>query len=192
VDSLENLFNKLVGLWGILLGCGGALLAGHKWIRQWYRAVSRALRFSIAMHAHFGSNPATVLIELLRERTRDGAIREIRLTLLEESLGAGIYLCHPDTGSCFKCNTALSELWGLDQVSFCDFGWLSAVMPDDRIAVHERWTACVRNKIPYECEYRIRNQRTGREFKVVTRAYPAVLKDGTILCYVGTVEEMRH
>ena len=191
MDDLKSVLSKISDIWGYILVVGGVLVSCHKWFRKWYRAVHRAMRFSNAIHSHFGTNAATAIIESIRERTRDGAIREVRLTLLEESLGAGIYVCDPVTGACLNCNTALSELFGLDQMSFRDFGWLSAIVPDDRIAAHERWTACVRNKIPYECEYRIRNQRTGREFRVMTRAYPAVLKDGTLLCYVGTCEELR-
>ena len=191
MDDLKSVLSKISDIWGYILVVGGVLVSCHKWFRKWYRAVHRAMRFSNAIHSHFGTNAATAIIESIRERTRDGAIREVRLTLLEESLGAGLYVCDPVTGACLNCNTALSELFGLDQMSFRDFGWLSAIVPDDRIAVHERWTACVRNKIPYECEYRIRNQRTGREFRVMTRAYPAVLKDGTLLCYVGTCEELR-
>ena len=191
MDDLKSVLSKISDIWGYILVVGGVLVSCHKWFRKWYRAVHRAMRFSNAIHSHFGTNAATAIIESIRERTRDGAIREVRLTLLEESLGAGIYVCDPVTGACLNCNTALSELLGLDQMSFRDFGWLSAIVPDDRIAVHERWTACVRNKIPYECEYRTRNQRTGREFRVMTRAYPAVLKDGTLLCYVGTCEELR-
>jgi len=190
VDDLENAINKLAGIWGYVLGCGGVLLAAHKWIRKWYRAVHRAMRFSNAIHSHFGTNAATAIIESLRERTRDGAIREVRLTLLEESLGAGIYVCDPITGKCLNCNTALAELFGLDQMSFRDFGWLSAIVPEDRLTVHERWTTCVKNSIPYECDYRVKNQRTDRLFRVVTKAYPAVLRDGTLLCYVGTCEEV--
>ena len=191
MDDLKSVLSKISDIWGYILVVGGVLVSCHKWFRKWYRAVHRAMRFSNAIHSHFGTNAATAIIESIRERTRDGAIREVRLTLLEESLGAGIYVCDPVTGACLNCNTALSELFGLDQMSFRDFGWLSAIVPDDRITVHERWTACVRNKIPYECEYRTRNQRTGREFRVMTRAYPAVLKDGTLLCYVGTCEELR-
>ena len=190
MDDLKSVLSKISDIWGYILVVGGVLVSCHKWFRKWYRAVHRAMRFSNAIHSHFGTNAATAIIESIRERTRDGAIREVRLTLLEESLGAGIYVCDPVTGACLNCNTALSELFGLDQMSFRDFGWLSAIVPDDRITVHERWTACVRNKIPYECEYRTRNQRTGREFRVMTRAYPAVLKDGTLLCYVGTCEEV--
>lgn len=191
MDDLKSVLSKISDIWGYILVVGGVLVSCHKWFRKWYRAVHRAMRFSNAIHSHFGTNAATAIIESIRERTRDGAIREVRLTLLEESLGAGIYVCDPVTGACLNCNTALSELFGLDQMSFRDFGWLSAIVPDDRITVHERWTACVRNKIPYECEYLARNQRTGREFRVITRAYPAVLKDGTLLCYVGTCEELR-
>lgn len=190
MDELENAFNKLVGLWGVALGCGGVLIACHKRFRRWYRVVYRALRFSNAIHGHFGSNAATAIIESLSERTRDGAIREVRLTLLEESLGAGIYVCDHITGKCLNCNTALSDLFGIDQADFRDFGWLSAIVPDDRIAVYKRWAACVKNTIPYEYSYRVKNQRTGREFRVMTRAYPAVLRDGTLLCYVGTCEEI--
>ena len=189
MDDIENVLDKLAGLWGYALGCGGFIIASHKWFRRWYRDVYRALRFSSLIHSHFGSNAATAIIESLRERTRDGAIREVRLTLLEESLGAGIYVCDPVTGKCLNCNTALAELFGLDIGAFRDFGWLCAILPDDRIAVYDRWTACVKNTIPYEYSYRVKNQRTGREFRVLTRAYPAVLRDGTLLCYVGTCEE---
>ncbi len=192
MDDLKAALGKITDVWGYVIAIGGIVIACHKHVRRAYRAVYRALRFSNAIHVHFGNNAATALIESLRERTRDGAIREVRLTLLEDSLGAGIYVCDPVTGACLNCNTALAELFGLDQAAFRDFGWLSAIVPDDRIAVHERWTACVRNKIPYECSYRVKNQRTGREFRVITRAYPAMLKDGTLLCYVGTAAEIRE
>lgn len=190
VDDLKSIAGKIADLWGYALATVGVLAVCHGRIVKLYRTVSRAFRLSNAIHDHFGTDPALSIVESLRQHTRDGAVREVRLTLLEESLGAGIYVCDATTGACTNCNTALAELYGLDKAAFRDSGWLSAVVPDDRIPVYERWQESVRKKIPYELSYFVRNQRTDRKFRVITKAYPAVLADGTILCYVGTCEEV--
>lgn len=190
VDDLKSIAGKIADLWGYALATVGVLAVCHGRIVKLYRTVSRAFRLSNAIHDHFGTDPALSIVESLRQHTRDGAVREVRLTLLEESLGAGIYVCDATTGACTNCNTALAELYGLDKAAFRDSGWLSAVVPDDRIPVYERWQESVRKKIPYELSYCVRNQRTDRKFRVITKAYPAVLADGTILCYVGTCEEV--
>lgn len=190
VDDLKSIAGKIADLWGYALAIVGVLAVCHGRIVKLYRTVSRAFRLSNAIHDHFGTDPALSIVESLRQHTRDGAVREVRLTLLEESLGAGIYVCDATTGACTNCNTALAELYGLDKAAFRDSGWLSAVVPDDRISVYERWQESVRKKIPYELSYFVRNQRTDRKFRVITKAYPAVLADGTILCYVGTCEEV--
>ena len=192
MDELVKLFAKLADLWAYILAAIGFAFTGHRIITKHSHSVRRAIQLSDGLHAHYGDNPATKIISEIRERTRDGAIREIRLTLLEESLGAGIYVCDPITGSCLSCNTALAELFGLDQSSFRGFGWLEGVRPSDRLPCYEHWTKCVKDKIPYEYTYTVRNHRDNREIKCVTRAYPAVLSDGTLLCYVGTVEEIRE
>ena len=190
MDDLKSIAGKIADLWGYALATVGVLAVCHGRIVKLYRTVSRAFRLSNASHDHFGTDPALSIVESLRQHTRDGAVQEVRLTLLEESLGAGIYVCDATTGACTNCNSALAELYGLDKAAFRDSGWLSAVVPDDRISVYERWQESVRKKIPYELSYFVRNQRTDRKFRVITKAYPAILADGTILCYVGTCEEV--
>lgn len=191
MDELGKLFSKIASLWGYIVAAVGVAITGHRIVSRYGGSVRRAISLSDGLHDHYGDDAAAKIIQEIRGRTRDGAIQEIRLTLLEESLGAGIYVCDPVTGGCLSCNTAIADLFGLDQAAFRGAGWLEGIRPEDRIACYDHWQKCVKDKIPYEYKYTVRNQRTHRETPCVTRAYPAVLSDGTLLCYVGTVEEVR-
>jgi PAS domain S-box-containing protein len=70
-----------------------------------------------------------------------------------------------------------------DEVS--GLGWLDAVHPDEREAVRGRWLECVRDRAPYEVEYRLRSA-SGAYRTFLARAVPVTGADGAVREWIGT------
>lgn len=163
------------------------------WLRYGRRHGTRLLRsmdLSDSLHQRFGHTEADKLATDIHGSHIDGAVREVRVALLERRASAAIYVCNSVTGECTYANSELSELFGVDATDFAGNGWLSAIDGKQRGDVWKMWQAAVREHIPYECEYDVTNQRTGESFRCYTKAYPAKLKTGQIVWYVGTVERI--
>lgn len=69
------------------------------------------------------------------------------------------------------------------------FGWLDAIHPGDRAASLAHWRHCVAQRIPYECEQRLRTA-DGSYRWTVARAVPMFGQDGTIREWVGTTTDI--
>lgn len=77
-----------------------------------------------------------------------------------------------------------SSLTGQTQEEYEDFGWASAVHPDDAEATLHAWNEAVANRKPFVFEHRLRrHDGTWGTFSI--RAIPTLKPDGSILEWVG-------
>lgn len=68
-------------------------------------------------------------------------------------------------------------------------GWLGQVHPTDRSTVEERWQRALRERLPFEMEYRLRTQAGDyRLFRV--RGVPIFEANGTFVEWVGTATDI--
>jgi PAS domain S-box-containing protein len=188
VDWFYTAAERLAGLWGygvVVIGALGSIWAAWRLLRDRLYFVFRA---ADAVRKRYGDDAESV-VEWWHSRQKIIAIQEVRQRLLESHIGIAIYVCD-STGNCEFANDELGELFGLDRADFRGFGWLEAIVNEDRERTHGAWMFCVANKVPYECEYVVKNKRTGKTIKCLATGYPVVRESGEVLCYVGMVVEL--
>ena len=186
MDDIKKLIERLADLWHWLLGLVSGIAAVWKVYSVYGTRVRRAIVLSDAIHAHFGPEAAESFIADLRDRRRDGVVRESRLQLVEKKLDLAVYLCS-DTGNCEWVNNETAELFGIERINCIGLGWLDGIAADERAKVYDVWMHAVSHRIPYECRYTVHNRRTGNKTICVTYAYPHITSGGKLLCYVGYV-----
>lgn len=121
------------------------------------------------------------VINSLREQIE---YNQARITSILEHHPGEVYECSPE-GECLYANPAICELFGLSKQEMRGSGWLGGIEPAERERVYNIWTAAVQKKIPYECQYVVRNAKTGRRFEVRTIALPLYNSNHEIIGYQG-------
>mgnify|MGYP002134661587 CR=1 FL=1 len=187
--DIFSIFQRAADFWTYGAAAAGFLLSfASVW---WYirRRVLFAYRAVDAAQNLYGDDAAAVVAYwwLLKKNI---AVLDLRQRLLESNLGLAIFVCNPE-GDCEYVNEELGELFGLDKADCKGFGWLEAVIPVERKTVHENWVFSVKQEIPYECDYHVKNVRSGEIFLVLAKGYPVLKHDGEVLCYVGSVTRVQ-
>lgn len=165
-----------------VLGFIGGVLAAL-WTRLGRAIVAFRAAHSIA--DIFGDAAGTEIQRLFAIIARSDGEQQLRQRVVESRLKIGVYECDLD-GRCSWANPYLSELFGVDAANMRGYGWMSAIVPEDRIAAQKRWRISVENGIPYEDTYVVENRRTATRYRCTTRA-ELVTSDGEPLCFVGWV-----
>jgi PAS domain S-box-containing protein len=78
---------------------------------------------------------------------------------------------------------------GQTEAEMRGLGWLDAVHPEDRPAVEQAWHTAVRERIPYEIEYRLR-AASGAYRHFAVRGVPIINADGSVREWVGTCTDI--
>lgn len=108
-----------------------------------------------------------------------------RLAATMDQRDRPIYECEPAEGRCIYANHSICELFGLEKAEFLGSGWLAAVIPGDRERVYQSWRHAVLNRLPYECEYHIKNVRSGKRYHITTKAVPMFDSSQKLIGYHG-------
>jgi PAS domain-containing protein len=190
VDDLISGVKWLAGYWHIGVAVGVTAAGWFRYGKRHCTRVVRSLALSDRLHEQFGEDTAKKLANAIHEACIEGAIREVRVILIEQAIGSKVYVCSSTTGDCTYANSELAEFFGMDAADFAGNGWLRAIDKSERQEVFEAWKSAVQNNMPYESEYTVVNQRTHERTKCRSKAYPAKLKSGELVWYVGTVEEI--
>ncbi len=69
------------------------------------------------------------------------------------------------------------------------YGWLDALHPEDKTIAVQRWLSAVKNKHPYEAEYRVRG-KDGNYRYFVSRGVPILLDSGAIREWIGVCTDI--
>lgn len=135
----------------------------------------------------FGKEAGRVIKDLLREKGLEIVIDEMRLNIIENAIGLGIYICSSD-GRCTYANKTLSKMFGLSQQEMIGNGWLKPIV--DKQTAYTNWKRSVDHNIPYEDIYEVNVD--GEIKKYHTQAEPSMDEDKTIILgYVGTIREVK-
>ncbi len=95
-----------------------------------------------------------------------------------------IVLWHTDAdGSVRRDNPSWQAYTGQSRAEYQDHGWLDAIHPDDRAAVHATWQRAVATGQAMETTYRLR--RHDGEYRTVSAQGAAVLEGGRVREWVG-------
>lgn len=165
-----------------VLGLAGGLLAALR--TRIARAVA-AVRAAHSLAGIFGDDAGTEIQRLFAIIARSDGEQQLRQRVVESHLRIGVYECDLD-GKCLWANPYLAELFGLDEQDMHGYGWLSAIVKEERVAAQKRWRTSIEHGIPYDDAYTIENKRTSSRFRCHTRA-ELVKADGEPLCFIGWV-----
>lgn len=190
MDDFSSAIKKLGEFWAIAAGLCAFAAGWLSFGRRHGRRLLRSVDLSDHLHQHFGHESTKTLAGELHRIHIDGAIREVRIALLERRSSSAIYVCDSVSGGCTYANSELADMYGMDAADFAGNGWTEGIVPEERAGVFSAWQNAIGNCLPYECEYTVLNRRTEERFRVHTRAYPAKLKSGKVVWYVGTVERI--
>ena len=114
-------------------------------------------------------------------------LSELRSKMIASNLiTTGAYECDIN-GETTWVNKALCEIFGLSMEDMMGNGWLKAEVDKDRATVWKNWLDAVKNDIPHEAEYTVRNQKTNDRFRVRATTIAHKTIDGKILGYYGTI-----
>jgi PAS domain S-box-containing protein len=100
----------------------------------------------------------------------------------------GIYRTD-EAGRCVYVNKRWEEITGISSASALGEGWASALHPEDRLRLFAEWNQSVAEDRPFESEYRFR-RKDGSVAWVIGRAIPQRDRQGRVLGYVGSVEDV--
>src|SRR5215813_2479464 len=104
--------------------------------------------------------------------------------MLAESLPQLVWTCRGD-GECDYLSPQWVRYTGIPESEQLGYGWLNQLHPNDREATIGAWNRAVKEKSPFDAEFRIRGTDGNyRWFK--TRALPLRSEEGEVIKWFGT------
>lgn len=169
-----------------------ALITIHKWIVpriKQYFGINIYIR-ETGVHilkdieASFGKEAGQVIKDILQRKTLQNSINEMRLNIIENAVGLGIFLTDV-TGKCTYANKTLAKIFGMSQEEMLGFGWITPIV--DKQKAYNNWKFAIDNDTPYRDHYVILVNE--QEFTVLAEAEASYDEnEKEILGYVGIVK----
>jgi PAS domain S-box-containing protein len=128
------------------------------------------------------------LEDRVRERTAELQQSEERFRSLSACSPIGVFQSDCN-GSFTYGNLRWEQLSGLTLQDSLGQGWLDALDPQDRQALHQEWLAAARNGASFSREFRVRPAHNELRW-LHMRAAPMSRGDGASLSYVGSFEDI--
>jgi len=150
--------------------------------RFWASGVTTAVRDEAGNLTGF----IKVLRDLTARKQLDEQLRQSQsyLNLLIESLPQLVWTYRPD-GKCDYLSPQWVRYTGIPESEQLGYGWLNQLHPNDRVATIGAWNRAVKEKSPFDAEFRIRGTDGNyRWFK--TRALPLRSEEGEVIKWFGT------
>lgn len=135
------------------------------------------------IEAHFGKSAGKVLKEIMQQRGLEILIDEMRLNIIENAVGIGIYIADP-SGNCTYANKTLAKMFGQAQHDMLGYGWIGPIV-DKQKAFHT-WKFAVDNNIPYRDVYDITVNGVTNTYHAEAEA-SVTDNSNVVLGYVGIV-----
>jgi PAS domain S-box-containing protein len=131
-----------------------------------------------------------VVVDLTRHKQLETAARESeeRYRLLTENLPEIVFTARPD-GRWDYASPAWTRYTGVPGDQACDYGWSSALHPDDVQGVLYRWMDAVKAARPFSSEHRIRSADGAYRWFLV-RCAPARSQEGQVERWFGAATDI--
>lgn len=123
-----------------------------------------------------------------KEHEHTLAASERRLRFMGDSMPQLVWISAPDgRGEYF--NRRWYEFTGADAKD-SDIAWTEYIHPDDREQMSKAWAKSIKNKTPYEMEYRLFHAPSEMYRWVIVRAIPYKADDGSVINWYGTCTDI--
>lgn len=180
-----------IAVYGI--GIIGGIYGFFKWIypkvypffRHQYYYHETGVHVIKDIELHFGKEAGRVLRDIMKQRGLEITIDEMRLNIIENAIGLGIFICNSD-GKCTYANKTLAKMFGLSQHEMLGFGWLGPII--DKQTAYDNWKFSVDHGTPYRDMYDVRIADVTKTY--TAEAEPSLDEEKRItLGFVGVVKE---
>jgi PAS domain S-box-containing protein len=183
---------EVLGIAGSVIGILGSAWATIKYIvpkitphfeRQFYMH-KYGVHIIRDIERQFGKEAGTAIKEILQKRAANLVIDGLRLDIIENASGLGIYICDA-VGKCTYANKTLATMFGLQQKDMLGYGWTANIV--DQQKAYLNWKFAVENRIPYHDTYTV--EVNGKHVTYTTEAEESI-SDGELIGFVGIVKKV--
>ena len=150
----------------------------------------RVLPVINSLSKEFSANSGKSIMDRILRIDDNTRLAELRSKLIASSLMTASMLEFDRMGNLIWCNKAFVDLTGLEFENLNGKGWLVCVEEDHRKRVVELWNESIREDIPFESEFEIKNQKNGNLTFVKCQVFPhksVSHEKYNILGYYGTI-----
>lgn len=138
----------------------------------------------------FSENSGKSIMDRILRIDDNTRLAELRSKLIASNLLSTSILEFNKEGNLVWCNKAFTELTGLDSDNLYGRNWLMCVDEEARNHVVKLWNESIKENIPFESEFDIKNQKTHQTKSVKCQVFPHLSskkESGEILGYYGTI-----
>lgn len=182
----------LLAVFGVPPLLSGIILAGYR-AKLYSSEVGLSLSavFSIFVFAVVIWSNAKALgkIDSRRKWVEEQHQSETRFRSLIIATSQIVWTTSPD-GRVLEDSPSWRAYTGQTFEEYQEFGWLTAVHPDDQEHVAQLWRQAVETKSLYETEYRLQSSLDGHYRYFWVRGVPVLGKDGSIREWIGTCTDI--
>jgi PAS domain S-box-containing protein len=138
----------------------------------------------------FSENSGKSIMDRILRIDDNTRLAELRSKLIASNLLSTSILEFNKEGNLVWCNKAFTELTGLDSDNLHGRNWLMCVDEETRNHVVRLWNDSIKENIPFESEFNIKNQKTHQIKSVKCQVFPhqsSKKEASEILGYYGTI-----
>lgn len=127
----------------------------------------------------------SLVLDVTDRKKTEEALRtsERMYRAIGETIDYGVWVCAPDGRTVYTSESFL-KLVGLTPEQCADFGWASALHPDDAERTIAAWKECVRTGGTWDMEHRFKGA-DGQYHATLDRGVPVRDEHGQITCWAG-------
>jgi PAS domain S-box-containing protein len=125
-----------------------------------------------SLSKEFSVNSGKSIMDRILRIDDNTRLAELRSKLIASNLMTASMLEFDRMGNLVWCNKAFNELTGLETDKLLGRGWFMCVEEDDRQHVIDLWNASIVQDVPFESQFNLKNQHTGKIQDVKCQIFP--------------------
>ncbi len=127
------------------------------------------------------------LEQIVEQRTLEFRQSEARAHAIHQASPLGIFVMDA-LGQCLYTNPAFEEITGRTLQDVIREGWRTLIHPDDRLRILNKWSAAIKQRVPFEVEFQIVHRNGGVLWIHMKAA--AMMDHPQAPEYVATIEDI--